>query len=98
MLFGIDVIFPYSWSVSGQGHWAKGQVVHWSKLVEDSLGLKIVCKFCGRLHKGWWGHSSCGKELFYSEDLNSFRREKAAGKNLYVAEMRALKRRRLGED
>ena len=44
--------------------------------------FNIVCKLRGRLCRGWWYSSGCGKELIYSEDLNSSRGRKTAGKKL----------------
>lgn len=84
--------------LSGQEHLAETSCALMQTAGRRKLGLKFLCEFCGRLCKGWWGSSGCGKELIYSEGLNNFRREKTARKNLHVAEMKALKRRRLQGD
>ena len=35
--------------------------------------------YLGGFGEKWWCRSGYGKELIYSEDLNSFRREKTTG-------------------
>lgn len=46
----------------------------------EKRSFKILCKLRGRLCRGGWYSSGCGKELIYTEDLNNSGGGKTAGK------------------